>query len=402
MAAPRPRPVQQHGQQQQQHRNSSKAPFEDSFAPRNTWPRHGSSTTQRRRSSNNSSNNSNFRARSPLSIYGDGALHSFAVCGAPGCEVCTRDGTGYIGGIGHRGLQQSQSYDQLASADSSTHRLSAGSFFEVPSPVEKPGRKLIQHACENCRMPYIPKVDPEAAARKRAAAAERKQTAASSSWSMAAAPAATAAAAARWGIVLDAEKSHLFNGGGDSIALAETEAEVITAPPTPSLTPPPSAEGGATAAPAVADNSSSSRMSGSGNFQDYSRRLYGSCSISDDRSASAGAFSSSSVLGTEVTAEAAVGSRHDDFHDNDDEDEQALGFCSGDCQVSYMLTNPMAVRRQRAAAAAKAAARAAHAESARIHRARKERNLQQQQQQQQLQRQWAADVEETKASHARD
>lgn len=130
-------------------------------------------------------NKSSVPARTPLSIYGDGALHSFIVCGAPGCEVRTRDGMGYMGGVGRRGLLRSKSFDRLASSDAATHRRSARIVFKAPSPVEKPGRALVQHTCESYRMLYIPKVGPEAVARRRAAAAERKYRAASGSWGMA-------------------------------------------------------------------------------------------------------------------------------------------------------------------------------------------------------------------------
>lgn len=329
--------------------------FGDCFAPRNTWPRNGGN------------NNRNARrnvapARSPLSIYGDGAFHSFTVCGAPGCEVCTHDDTGVdgVGGRGGLGVSGHHSPLFIPGAGAAGHSRVPSPAFEN-TPLDKPGRRLIQHACEHCRMPFIPKVDPQAttwSARTQVGGVSR-------GWG-----AAGVAAAGTGGV--DADKASC---DGKPAEAAEC---VPTAPSTPSPTPPPNAD----SASAGAD----------GGVVDYSRRWHGSYSSSSDRSTTT---SSASGGGSDGNGPSFSHSnpRAETGNGYDDDEEHAPGFCSGDCKMSYMLTNPAALRRQRAAAAAKAAARAAHAESVKIQRARQEG--------QRCSEQRVRD-EGTKASRARD
>ncbi|CAM9707752.1 unnamed protein product, partial [Sphacelaria rigidula] len=123
-------------QQQKSDKNSnSNHPFEDCFAPRNTWPRHGVNgfyTHDRHATGPAAANDTtptrltttNKPTRSPLSFYSDGALRSFAVCGAPGCDVCTNNGTAYMGGGAVGGDSRLHGNGALHSAGGRVHSRS--------------------------------------------------------------------------------------------------------------------------------------------------------------------------------------------------------------------------------------------------------------------------------------
>lgn len=250
---------------------------EDPFAQRNTWPRNGATRVKRRGGGGNSSN---APARSPLSIYGDGAFHSFTVCGAPGCKVCSDEGA----------AQQAAFY--------LSDRTGGGEGAEAGG---RPGRSLIQHACEQCRMPFIPKVrDPEDVAGQQGL-------------------------------------KDIANGsecGGSSAASSPVEGTLA---------------GGVSAA------SSFSTVAEAEEEHDRDVDL--------EFSPLVGARPRSSPRQQQPQPQQMLQA-------NDDNCLAEEGFCSGDCKMSYMLTNPAAVRRRRAAAAANAAARAAHIE-AKIERSRR-------------------------------
>lgn len=241
------------------HNHHAADPLGDCFAPRNTWPRNGG--TRARRAVVNPPE------RSPLSVYGDGALHSFTVCGAPGCQVCSNDASGQHAGF-------------FLGGDGVARRNHGHS-------LERRGRRMIQYACANCRMPYIPKAEPEDELRHSARhdhGAER-----------------------RW--------------GGDDVSDAM-----------------PAGEG---------DDLHQSHVTGRAEAPRGTRGIERGSQQSQSRGHQPSAPSTNS---------ASASSAENELH------AHQPGFCSGECRLSYMLTNPNARRRQRAAAAAKAAARAALAE----------------------------------------
>lgn len=191
--------------------------------------------------------------------------------------------------------------------------------------LEKPGRSLVQLTCENCRMPFIPKVDPE-----------EEQEASRPSTSSGATSACTTPEKDVYGVETSVEAQAAAGGQGD-----EDEEEVVKTS---------SAlrgdyrwgRGGETTARTTKDECGGGEDGGRGQgFVHESRR----CQSTGDGA-----------------------------------EKLSPGFCSGECKMSYMLTNPAARRRQRAAAAANAAARAAFVES----QIQKQKQKQQQQQQQLL------------------
>lgn len=248
----------------------------DPFAPRNTWPRNGSSRVNRR---GGSSSNNDAPARSPLSIYGDGSFHSFTVCGTPGCKVCTDEGSS----------QQSAFY--------LSDRTGGGERNEV---CERPGRSLIQHACEHCRMPFIPKIrDPEDFVGRKGSKdiAERSESGVSSAGSslVEGTLAGGFSVASSFSTVAEVEEGEEEHDGD-----AELEFSPLVGP-RPSRPSP-------------------------GQQQPQPQQAL----------------------------------QANDYDDSFFSDE---GFCSGDCKMSYMVNNPAAVRRRQAAAAANAAVKAARAEA---------------------------------------
>lgn len=268
---------------------------QDPFAPRNTWPRNGSTPVRRQQggsgsSNGNSNSKSNAPARSPLSIYGDGAFHSFTVCGAPGCKVCSSEGAA----------------QRAAFYVSDRSRGGGGEEGGGEAGGGRPaGRSLVQRACEHCRCPFVPKPS----------GGEDEEVQGSSS---------------------DSKKADDVVGSdecdGDSSSAASSIVEGTLA-------------GGGM-------SSAGSSFSSANDGEEGHLPVSPLVGVMGARPA--GSFARRPQQ-QQQQARQMLGGNGDDCLDA----EQEEGFCSGDCKISYMLTNSAAVRRRRAVAAANAAARAA-------------------------------------------
>lgn len=314
----------------------------------NTWPR--DSAGGMRRSSRVRSTNP---ARvSSVSIYGDGAFHSFTSCGAPGCQLCSKDGRDRQAAVflSDRGLGKEQPGGH-ATADG------------------RPGSSLILHTCEHCRMPFIPKV----------AVADRQRESDSNDRARQEEGAREAAAVASQ--FSSSGASNLSSDGG-LVALEGSLAGCSISSSTPSSLS--VGDGEQEQEQEQHEERPSSPLVG-----DRSRTS--STASGSQKSSGSGSGISSAYGSSSTSSTISNSSNHQNNHSSrgvgmygTDEDDDGHGFCSGDCKMSYMLTNPAAVRRRRAAATARAAARAAQIED-RIEQSKRAKMVQQQQEHQQKQ-----------------
>ena len=239
--------------------------------------------------------------------------HSFRVCGAPDCDLCTKDASGRwrAAFVVHESWKkQPQSSDPAGDG--------AGG-------VDKPRRSLIPHACEHCRMPFIPKISA-------APFASHEGKGESSALSE----------SASGGDELDVSESGSERQGVSGVGSPREGGVVIL-------------EGSLAGGSAGSSPLTSSVTVGAGDRADPDTP----CSpleVASHRLSSASSSESQQSCISSTRSGSVGGMFGEDEYESD-------SFCSGDCKMSYMLSTPMALRRRRKKAEmARAAAQAALAE----------------------------------------
>lgn len=269
----------------------------------------GAAPGLRRSRNGGPSNNNSTSTRSSLSLYGDNVYHSFKVCGAPDCELCTKDGRGRWRAAF---LVHDEGWAKRNGSPFPGASPSLGVIGAVSEGMVAPKRSLIQRACEHCRMPYIPK-------------------------SLADASLEHGGLSSTTGSVdeLDVSESSSDRQGSGYRGSPRDGGVVVLE--------------GSLAGGSTGSVSSASSVVGAGEEGKTDGPLSPLGVMMSNRPPSVSSSPESHQSSVSSSRSGSVSSMFTEESDYD-------GFCSGDCKMSYMLSTPMAIRRRRAAAEARAAA----------------------------------------------
>lgn len=271
----------------------------------------GAATGLRRSRNGGPSNNNSTSTRSSLSLYGDNVYHSFKVCGAPDCELCTKDGRGRWRAAF---LVHDEGWAKRNGSPFPGASPSLGVIDAVAEGRAAPQRSLIQRACEHCRMPFIPKSSADASLEH--------------------------GLSSTTGSVDELDVSESSSDRQDSgYRGSPRDGGVVVLE-------------GSLAGGSTGSVSSASSVVGTGDEGKTDGPLSPLGVMMRNRASSASSSPESHQSSISSSRSGSVSSMFAEESEYD-------GFCSGDCKMSYMLSTPMAIRRRRAAAEARAAA--AHA-----------------------------------------